>query len=109
VRDRGRTARTRMLLGRAGRTERFIFVLPKFLAVGGVERARDFISFLARKNEQLVANERRRGVAFADGHFPFLREFLGPGLRRFEVTGLRVAIGAAPLRPVLRERNAGRE
>src|SRR5262249_14630932 len=83
------------------RTLRFVFVLPQFFAGSCIEAAGNLVASLPREHVKLVADQRGRGDAFTDGDLPLLREFLGPGFRRLEGRGLGVAIGTAPLRPIL--------
>src|SRR5205085_446101 len=63
----------------------------------------ELIRALAGEDIKPIADQRRRGVAFADGGLPFLRQRLGPGGRRSKAGDLAIAIGPAPLRPVLGE------
>jgi hypothetical protein len=44
----------------------------------------------------------RKALTEADGDFPFLSQFLGPGFGGFESFSFGVPIGTTPLRPVLR-------
>src|SRR5436190_21980473 len=78
VRDGGRTARPGMLRGATTGAQRFVFVLPDFLAIGGHQAARDLTPLLAGKNVKLVADQSWRRHAFADGDLPLLCEFLRP-------------------------------
>src|SRR6185295_10519505 len=78
-----RTARPGETAGRPGRAERLVFVLPEFLAVGGVEAMDDFVPVLAGEDEEFVPHEGRCGDAFADLGFPLVLQLLGPGLGDF--------------------------
>ena len=57
---------------------------PDFLAGGRIEAQRHFIGIDASGRENLVSAQNRRGIARADGHFPFLGQFLGPRGGGFE-------------------------
>src|SRR4029079_3928201 len=98
--DRRRAARAGGLSrGSRGRFF-FVSVLPDFFAGGHVEAADHFADIFAREDEQLVANERGRSHAIADGHGPFLGQLFGPGGGRFEIGDFGIAISAAPLGPI---------
>ena len=83
-----------------------VLVRPDFLAVGGIQTANDLVALLAREDINLAADQRGRRVSRPDGDLPFLCQFLGPSLGRGESGGLGIAIGAAPLRPILPRRPA---
>src|SRR5205085_2335486 len=80
---------------------RVVLLLPDLLAVGRRQAADDLVATLAGEDVELVADQGGRGDAVAHGDRPFLRQVLRPGLRRGEPRCLAVAVGSAPLRPVL--------
>src|SRR5665213_1600249 len=85
----------------AGHGVRLVLVFPLLRAGGGVQAADDFLLALSGKYENLIADHNRRCVAETDFDAPLLREFLGPRFGFGESDHLVVAVGAAPLRPVL--------
>ena len=97
-----------MTLRRAGdRRGRRIALMPDFLAVGGIEAGEHLVGILPGEDIEPIADQRRRGIAFADFLPPFLRQLLGPRRRRGKAGDFSIAIGPAPLRPVLREDGGG--
>src|SRR5579864_8937167 len=87
---------------------RGIFVLPNLFAGGGIEALRCLFAFFAREEIQSIPYQRRGSIPGADGDFPLLIQFLGPGFRRVEPAGFGVTVRAAPLWPVLRLPTTGK-
>ena len=98
---RRRTARPWMAGAGSGHGVRLVLVLPLFVAAGRVQAADDFLLALSRKHENLIADQDRRRIAESDFDAPLFGEFLGPCLGFNESDHLVVAVGSAPLRPVL--------
>src|SRR4051794_16552956 len=89
---------------------RGVLVFPDFFAVGGLEAEGGFLVVLNRKDVKLVADEGRGGIAQAHGDFPLFGQVFRPGGGRVEAGDFSVAVGAAPLGPVLRKTyNRGKE
>jgi hypothetical protein len=70
---------------------------------------KDFVFVHTGEDVEFAACQGRGGIGLADGHFPFLVEFLGPGCGRGETGDFVVPIWPAPLGPILRGRGSGED
>ena len=108
--ERRRGLRTRTVPRRGGVDGewRRVARAPDDRSRAGVERHHDFVVALPRERVDAVAHHERRGVAGAHLHLPPCRQRLRPRRRLAERRSRTVAVGPAPLRPVLGRRD-GRE
>ena len=80
-----------------------VLVPPQFLCVAYVQAHGDLIHILPGKDIEPVAHQGGRGITQTHLRLPLLSQLFRPGAGRLEPGYFSIPIGAAPLRPVLRE------